>query len=501
MANIVSNLASDPLVDGKGVRLEDEKCDASLRKLVKYIRSLKPQDVPQQVQGKALVDLLDPTRNTIAYLAVLLAYAQQAVLAQQVALIASFVDNFDPIQARYVGPELQQLLIWLANYYDHSRDVHASRILALLLPLTNLPSQASVIPYIATAILRLDPESSTLTSNHLLLLRVCLAAGLPRQALPVLDKDIYNFPSDPQKHVDDRLPCAYHDLSATFITKPSNISASLTASDVHEYYLLGAHIYIGLRRYNRARLFLELVLSSPTQNVATPIMVEAYKKSILVSLISTGSLTFTKGLVNTQMIKTYSSLAKPYEVLADVFKKRDVLRLDAEVAAAAAVWDDDGNTAIVNQVAESLRRYRVIDLQKTYAALPIEGIAAHLNLTTPATTTLLSTMVRDGHLNAMLHQPITGPDTRPVLRFLSHNPNQPLVDQDALLKEKSVRIEQLAKHVREADRKLALQKEYVEATRRTKRAENAGAQGFEDPMDVWDAPQNVDQDEDMMGDL
>lgn len=148
-----------------------------------------------------------------------------------------------------------------------------------------------------------------------------------------------------------------------------------------------------------------------------------------------------------------------------------------------------------------MRRYRVIDLQKTYAALPIEGIAAHLNLTTPATTTLLSTMVRDGHLNAMLHQPITGPDTRPVLRFLSHNPSQPLVDQDALLKEKSVRIEQLAKHVREADRKLALQKEYVEATRRTKRAENAGAQGFEDPMDVWDAPQNVDQDEDMMGDL
>ncbi|THY30403.1 hypothetical protein D6D01_03224 [Aureobasidium pullulans] len=440
MANIVSNLASDPLVDGKGVRLEDEKCDASLRKLVKYIRSLKPQDVPQQVQGKALVDLLDPTRNTIGYLAALLAYAQQAVLAQQVALIASFVDNFDPIQARYVGPELQQLLIWLANYYDHSRD-------------------ASVIPYIATAILRLDPESSTLTSNHLLLLRVCLAAGLPRLALPVLDKDVYNFPSDPQKHVDDRLPCAYHDLSATFITKSSNISAPLTASDIHEYYLLGAHIYIGLRRYSRARLFLELVLSSPTQNVATPMMVEAYKKSILVSLLSTGSLTFTKGLVNTQMIKTYSSLAKPYEVLADVFKKRDVLRLDAEIAAATAVWDDDGNTAIVNQVAESLRRYRVIDLQKTYAALPIEGIAAHLNLTTPATTTLLSTMVRDGHLNAILHQPITGPDTRPVLRFLSHNPNQPLVDQDALLKEKSVRIEQLAKHVREADRKLALQKE------------------------------------------
>ena len=69
-------------------------------------------------------------------------------------------------------------------------------------------------------------------------------------------------------------------------------------------------------------------------------MVEAYKKSILVSLLSTGSLTSTKALINTQMIKTYSSLSKPYEVLADVFKKRDVPRLDAEIAAATAIWDE-----------------------------------------------------------------------------------------------------------------------------------------------------------------
>jgi COP9 signalosome complex subunit 3 len=110
-------------------------------------------------------------------------------------------------------------------------------------------------------------------------------------------------------------------------------------------------------------------------------------------------------------------------------------------------------------------------------------------------------MIRDGHLNAMLPPPIAGADTKPVLRFLSHNPNQPALDQDALLKEKSVHIERLAKHVREADRKLAIQREFVEFTRRNKRAETAGAQGFEDPMDVWDAPENNDQDEDMMADL
>jgi hypothetical protein len=69
-------------------------------------------------------------------------------------------------------------------------------------------------------------------------------------------------------------------------------------------------------------------------------MVEAYKKLILVNLLSTGSTSFTKGLINAQMVKTYSSLSKPYELLADVFRKRDVVRLDAEINAATAVWDE-----------------------------------------------------------------------------------------------------------------------------------------------------------------
>ena len=45
------------------------------------------------------------------------------MLAQQVALVANFLSHFDPVQARYVGPEMQQLLTWLANYYEYARDV------------------------------------------------------------------------------------------------------------------------------------------------------------------------------------------------------------------------------------------------------------------------------------------------------------------------------------------------------------------------------------------
>lgn len=155
----------------------------------------------------------------------------------------------------------------------------------------------------------------------------------------------------------------------------------------------------------------------------------------------------------------------------------------------------------MDQVAESLRRYRVIDLQKTYSALPVDRIAVHLSLDPPTTTTLLSTMIAEGAINALLPPAAPGTSAPPVLRFLSHNPNTPAVDHDVVLQEKYAKVEQLAKHVREADRRLALQREYVDFVRRNKRADAAGASGFEDPMDVWDGPETGDQDEDMMADL
>ena len=57
MADLVSYLLTDPLVDDSGAPLDDTKRDANARKLVDYMRKLKAQQVPQQVQGKPLVEV------------------------------------------------------------------------------------------------------------------------------------------------------------------------------------------------------------------------------------------------------------------------------------------------------------------------------------------------------------------------------------------------------------------------------------------------------------
>lgn len=55
-------------------------------------------------------------------------------------------------------------------------------------------------------------------------------------------------------------------------------------------------IYIGLRDWERALLFLEIVIASPTINTTSIIQVEAYKKWVLVSLLLKGHVSLLSPL-------------------------------------------------------------------------------------------------------------------------------------------------------------------------------------------------------------
>lgn len=198
--------------------------------------------------------------------------------------------------------------------------------------------QYQLIILLRAAILGMDPDSSTFTTNHLLVLELCLEANSPRQALPILDKDLFSLPTDPTSNIDEQPLCSEHDLSCAYITKASGISGQVQAHHVQEYYLLGAHVYIGLRNYERARLFLEYVLATPTtNNGCDPYMVEAYKRLILLGLLAQGSA-YSSSNLDQHTLRTIQSLSRAYDGLADAFKNRDVQKFHAEVDVAAATW-------------------------------------------------------------------------------------------------------------------------------------------------------------------
>ena len=81
---------------------------------------------------------------------------------------------------------------------------------------------------------------------------------------------------------------SHHDSSSTFITPDSGLSAKLDYRDHLIYFLYGAMIFMALKKWKRALLFLEIVIMSPVVSNVSKIQVDAYKKWVLVCLLYKG---------------------------------------------------------------------------------------------------------------------------------------------------------------------------------------------------------------------
>lgn len=141
---------------------------------------------------------------------------------------------------------------------------------------------------IRNAILRLDPSSSCFTSSHLIFAHLCLSARAFSSAIPVLDKDIFHFPAPFDKNSSLPLPNSHHETSSTFITIGSGLSDKLGYKDHLKYFLYGAMLYLGVKNWERALFFLEVVIATPTNNTVSMVQVEAYKKYVLTGLLLEG---------------------------------------------------------------------------------------------------------------------------------------------------------------------------------------------------------------------
>ena len=106
-----------------------------------------------------------------------------------------------------------------------------------------------------------------------------------------MDRQIYLFPTITgqayQKHY-RHLPCAVHESDNAFFTDNSDFSSKLTYRDCLQYLLYGSMVYMALKQWSKAQHCLSMVIASPVTNSVSKIMVEAYKKWILVSLLGHG---------------------------------------------------------------------------------------------------------------------------------------------------------------------------------------------------------------------
>lgn len=144
-----------------------------------------------------------------------------------------------------------------------------------------------------------------------------------------------------------------------------------------------------------------------------------------------------------------------------------------------------------------MRAY-VSRLSRTFSAIPVSNIARNVGGSADETARYLETLIKEGHLNALLEQSERA-EAGMVLRFYLDPTQGPLAksekqQQQALL-EQTVRTKALAEQVKDADYRLTLTKEFMENVKRQQKRQ--GAPG--DAMDTaWD---DGVEEEDIMVDM
>ncbi|KAL8998174.1 MAG: hypothetical protein Q9169_002728 [Polycauliona sp. 2 TL-2023] len=473
------------------VPLVDVAYDKEIKGLRKVLNdtpaSLLTAGVPS---GGDLLDILDPSINTLPFLYVLLAHSNAG--KQKATTIGSplwhkavdFLHRFDSVQVRYVGTEFRRLVMFV-------KDV----------ALAGKKPIAAVRP-LGSAILRLDPTGSCFTSTHLAFVQICLEAHTFDAARPVIDKDIYELPSS-AKTVPD-LPCSRHDTSSGFITDKSDLSETVTYREPLLYFLYGAMIYLALKEWRRAILYLEVVLTAPSKTQTSQIQVEAYKKWVLANLLAYGEVPNSlPKTTSSQVVKNVRTVGKPYEALALIFQygianEHDVRRLNAEVHVGHQRWSSDHNVNLVLQVLDAYRQFTIAKLELTYVALPLSEVGQR---TSPnpndhaETAQYITGMIHSGQLNATVEE--RGNDQGSwVLRFTTSTSRSEQYRHEEL-KRQVAKTAKVAEHVRETDRKLSLNKDYITWLKQKAEMSTAAANTAEDPG-VMTFDNNGFEDEDLL---
>ncbi|KAJ5447852.1 hypothetical protein N7445_002673 [Penicillium cf. griseofulvum] len=352
------------------------------------------------------------------------------------------------------------------------------------------------------AMLRLDPSCGVFTSSHLLLVRLCLQAKAYSCALPVLDKQICHFPiSLGRSSSEPTVLCADHGSSVSFMTEAAGVSSKLSYRDYLQYFLYGSMIYMALKKWRNALHFLGIVISTPCASSVSLIMVEAYKKWVLVGLLEKGKLCSPPSITAPHVVKMYQSLTRPYIILAHAFERGDLKRLNAEIEAAKEVWCADNNYGLVSQVVGAFFSQTVIKLGKTFAALTVADLSKQVfpsPVCAEGTGSAISSLIMSRALNATLVQ--TKEHAEPsMLRFSSIHSLPRLsreLDLQSQLKKEMRLMETLVINLGETNNNLGLSEEYVNSL-------NKGQvlSGSSEVNPIVEGEAGHEMDEDLMGDM
>lgn len=133
-------------------------------------------------------------------------------------------------------------------------------------------------------------------------------------------------------------------------------------------------VEIGLKSYCAAIQHFTLCVSAPT-HVLNTIMLEAYKKCLMCSLIETGDLPKLPKYTSPTITRPIKNHLVPYNEFADAFAGGKPAELRAAFDKHAGAFTADHNLGLAKQCVASLMRRSIRTLTETYLTLSLPHIA------------------------------------------------------------------------------------------------------------------------------
>lgn len=233
------------------------------------------------------------------------------------------------------------------------------------------------IDLIRQAIRKIQLFDSQLTSIHADLCQLCLLAKCFKPALVFLNTDITSISQE----------------GGQFDTKYFLL-----------YYYYGGMIYAALKNYDRALYFFEVAITTPALAVSH-IMLEAYKKYILVSLILHGKIQNIPKYTSQVVGRFIKPLSQPYHDLATAYSSNNPDELRTVVNKYHDTYVRESNMGLVKQVLASLYKKNIQRLTKTFLTLSLSDVASRVQLSGPSDAEkYILNMIEDGEIFATINQ-------------------------------------------------------------------------------------------------
>lgn len=233
------------------------------------------------------------------------------------------------------------------------------------------------IPLLTIAIKKVQKHPSELTSIHADLIQLCLVTKCFKPALRLLDVDVREI---------------------------NNEFGHFDAKYFLLYYYYGGMVYLAMKKYEEAYFFFQVCVTTPALAVSH-IMLEAYKKYVLVSLYIHEKIVTLPKYTSNVVSRFLKPMSAPYGELAESFSTHDPDQLRAIANKHQGVFQADNNVGMVKQVIASLSRKRIQKLTKTFLTLSLADMATRVKLRdAKEAEAYLLEMIEDGTIFATIDQ-------------------------------------------------------------------------------------------------